>query len=224
MMEKKADTDTPLYTKLMAGIEARQKLRGFNVPEDLSEALDLLLQLERKLAAYEAAENGLPEEPIYELFMCDRGEGDHEEIFVREVDYKKLRAQYAALKVRLDEEKKLSEAISRDCNTTALERNKLRGELAQAESRVAKLEAKWKWIFEQKDGTKLSVDELCSMKEAKEQAEALSKSKQSKIDALMFEYCPNEMTPEQIAEFERSQRVATLEEKSAIDAARREKP
>lgn len=31
--------------------------------------------------------------------------------------------------------------------------------------------------------------------------------KQAKIDALMLEYCPDEMTPEQIAEWERHQRA-----------------
>lgn len=31
---------------------------------------------------------------------------------------------------------------------------------------------------------------------------------QARIDALMLEYCPDEMTPEQIAEWERHQRAA----------------
>ena len=35
-------------------------------------------------------------------------------------------------------------------------------------------------------------------------------SKQAKIDALMLEYCPDEMTPEQIAEWEKHQKVSDL--------------
>lgn len=31
---------------------------------------------------------------------------------------------------------------------------------------------------------------------------------QARIDALMLEHCPNEMTPQQIAEYERNQRLA----------------
>ena len=33
---------------------------------------------------------------------------------------------------------------------------------------------------------------------------------QAKIDALMFEYCPDEMAPEQIAEWERNQSPSYL--------------
>lgn len=42
--------------------------------------------------------------------------------------------------------------------------------------------------------------------------------KQTHIDSLMLEYCPDEMTPEQIVEWSRNQRKAPLE-KQAIDAA-----
>jgi hypothetical protein len=38
-------------------------------------------------------------------------------------------------------------------------------------------------------------------------------SKQAKIDALMLEYCPDEMTPEQLGEWEKHQHA------TAIDAA-----
>jgi len=42
---------------------------------------------------------------------------------------------------------------------------------------------------------------------------------QAKIDALMLEYCPDEMTPEQKAEWARNQRPLTIEEQSALDRA-----
>lgn len=35
-------------------------------------------------------------------------------------------------------------------------------------------------------------------------------SQQAKIDELMWEYCPSEMTPEQIAEYERHQVLADV--------------
>ena len=44
---------------------------------------------------------------------------------------------------------------------------------------------------------------------------------QAKIDHLMLEYCPEEMTPEQIENWRKHQHPATKEETSAIDAARR---
>ena len=51
---------------------------------------------------------------------------------------KKEKGRIADLEKQLAAEKKLSEAISRDCNATALERNALRDELA---SRLAKAQA-----------------------------------------------------------------------------------
>ncbi len=47
-------SETPRYDKLQAGIKARRELRGFNVPEDLSDALDILHQTERALTAAKA--------------------------------------------------------------------------------------------------------------------------------------------------------------------------
>ena len=44
-------------------------------------------------------------------------------------------------------------------------------------------------------------------------------AQQARIDSLMLEHCPNEMTPEQIAEWGRNQRPATSEEQAALDAA-----
>lgn len=52
-----------------------------------------------------------------------------------------LRQLSKQLERELSEEKKLSAAISRDCNTTALERNHLRDELAQLRRQVAEGQA-----------------------------------------------------------------------------------
>lgn len=41
----------------------------------------------------------------------------------------------------------------------------------------------------------------------------------SEIDQLMFEYCPEEMMPQQIANYEAHQRVATKEEEEEIERA-----
>lgn len=45
---------------------------------------------------------------------------------------------------------------------------------------------------------------------------------QARIDALMLEYCPDEMTPEQVAEWSRHQRPVSEQEADAIDAARQQ--
>jgi len=42
---------------------------------------------------------------------------------------------------------------------------------------------------------------------------------QAKIDELMLEYCPNEMTPEQLEEWGRNQRPVSDEEQAATDKA-----
>ena len=46
-----------------------------------------------------------------------------------------------------------------------------------------------------------------------------NRGKQAKIDALMLEYCPDEMTPEQLAEWGKRQRRASPEREAEIDAA-----
>ncbi len=54
---------------------------------------------------------------------------------------------------------------------------------------------------------------------ARAEAEKLRKDNgalQATIDALMLEYCPEEMTPEQLAEYERSQVRVSPEEEAAI--------
>ena len=60
--------------------------------------------------------------------------------------------------------------------------------------------------------------------EAADLIESLTKgiqAKQAQIDWLMLEYCPEDMTPEQMAEFARHQRAVTDEEAAAIDEARK---
>lgn len=47
-------------------------------------------------------------------------------------------------------------------------------------------------------------------------------AKQARIDALMIEYCPDEMTPEQVAEWARHQRPISEQAAAAIDAARQQ--
>ena len=53
-----------------------------------------------------------------------------------------------------------------------------------------------------------------------EDVEALVKKNaalQAKIDELMLEYCPDEMTPEQIAEWERNQVTADIARRMTSD-------
>jgi hypothetical protein len=50
-------------------------------------------------------------------------------------------------------------------------------------------------------------------------AAAFNHSLSAKIDQLMFEYCPEDMTPEQIANYEAHQRPATKEEQDAVNRA-----
>ena len=52
-----------------------------------------------------------------------------------------------------------------------------------------------------------------------DQYKRAAESNAARIDSLMLEHCPNEMTPEQIAEWGRNQRPATSEEQAALDAA-----
>lgn len=47
---------------------------------------------------------------------------------------------------------------------------------------------------------------------AAEAAERDASAKQARIDALMLEYCPDEMTPEQVAEWAQHQAVAATEQ------------
>lgn len=63
--------------------------------------------------------------------------------------------------------------------------------------------------------------ELLAQKEWTEcyetQAKGVISSMQAKIDSLMLEYCPNEMTPEQLKEWGENQLPLTAEESREID-------
>lgn len=48
---------------------------------------------------------------------------------------------------------------------------------------------------------------------------AILHTKQAHIDALMFEYCPNEMTEEQVAEWAKHQKPVSPERQAKIDDA-----
>lgn len=58
-----------------------------------------------------------------------------------------IRDHIAAQAAELAHEKKLSAAISRDCNNVANERNELRDKLAQAERERDALAEKWSFVF-----------------------------------------------------------------------------
>ena len=70
-----------------------------------------------------------------------------------------------------------------------------------------------------------ALPDPCDLTEAREMVHRLADlekqlaSKQAKIDTLMEEYCPDEMTEEQMANWAAHQRPATPEETAAIDAA-----
>lgn len=56
---------------------------------------------------------------------------------------------------------------------------------------------------------------------AEDQAKAMA-ALQARIDALMLEFCPEEMTPAQMKEWERNQRAASPEIQAQIDLAIKE--
>ena len=82
----------------------------------------------------------------------------------------------------------------------------LKAELAAAQDDVVA----WKY---EADGFRRNRDALS--------AELLAA--QAKIDSLMFEYCPDEMTPEQISEWGKWQRPIDSDKQAAIDEAVKEK-
>lgn len=54
-----------------------------------------------------------------------------------------------------------------------------------------------------------SLDDVLRMREELEAARKDAESKQAKIDRLMLEYCPDEMTPAQVKEWELNQKPFT---------------
>lgn len=61
--------------------------------------------------------------------------------------------------------------------------------------------------------------ENAELKQLLESARAIALSKQAKIDALMLEYCRNEIPQEQLKEWARHQRPVDAETTAVIDAA-----
>jgi hypothetical protein len=57
------------------------------------------------------------------------------------------------------------------------------------------------------------------MLECLKMAEVANHSLMAKIDALMFEYCPDEMTPEQIANYEAHVKAASQQQEEAVNIA-----
>lgn len=54
----------------------------------------------------------------------------------------------------------------------------------------------------------LGVHDAIAIADEIESLRSQVEAKQAEIDSLMFEYCPDDMTPEQIAEYEKHQRKA----------------
>jgi hypothetical protein len=52
-----------------------------------------------------------------------------------------------------------------------------------------------------------------------EQQQRRASAAEARVDALMLEYCPDEMTPEQVENWKRHQRAATPEEEADVEAA-----
>lgn len=78
-------------------------------------------------------------------------------------------------------------------------------------------------LAEEKAEHRATLTLAAQEREAHEQAIANEQSRaeglQAKLDALMFEYCPDEMTPEQIEEWGRHQRPVSPERQAELEAA-----
>lgn len=66
----------------------------------------------------------------------------------------------------------------------AKELDALRAEAIALREQLAAEEAKWKWTFEQRDGTPLTVAELGAMKDRAETAEATVRERDARIAGL----------------------------------------
>lgn len=89
----------------------------------------------------------IPDEPAYEHFVCNRGQGDHDEIFVRRVDYTDLRAALIDTKGALDSSRlhtkhwmERAEQAETLNGLQAANITQLAAELTQAGSSIAELE------------------------------------------------------------------------------------
>lgn len=66
---------------------------------------------------------------------------------------------------------------------------------------------------------KMDTECIERIRSSAEAAESRLATVEAKLDAVMLEYCPGEMTPEQVANWEAHQRPATAEETATIEAA-----
>lgn len=71
----------------------------------------------------------------------------------------------------------------------------------------------YSWVFGAGTGMYLAVKAIIDLKKEIE-------SKQAKIDALMLEYCPDEMTPEQMKEWESRQKLAEVLGEQCLDGGK----
>ncbi|MGE5523424.1 MAG: hypothetical protein ACM3SS_06905 [Rhodospirillaceae bacterium] len=91
----------------------------------------------------------------------------------------------------------------------ASERERLIGEARDAQERIAQVEREWQFDNEAwaRDSARLRA------------AESRCAELQAKIDALMLEYCPQEMTQEQVDNWMAAQARVSPEDEARINAA-----
>lgn len=101
----------------------------------------------------------------------------------------------------------------------------LQAELAAARERIAELEGIYNSAVKGRQDMRSAVREdrerIAALERDLEAARKDAHAKQAKIDALMFEHCPDEMTEEQRHEYELAQ-AAFEGDEAAIDAAMQE--
>jgi len=89
-------------------------------------------------------------------------------------------------------------------------------EVAKARAAVAELvsenETNHRQAFE-------NGKEICRMRNERDALHRRVEEQQAKIDALMLEWCPDEMTPEQMENWGKRQRRCSPEDEAAINAA-----
>lgn len=73
-----------------------------------------------------------------------------------------------------------------------------------------------KEMFEFADKQKAVIDEMAG---SNRRLLAITDSQQAFIDQLMFEYCPDEMTPEQIGRYEANVRAVSQQQEDEINRA-----
>ena len=128
-------------------------------------------------------------------------------------EIRELKAELAAVRAELAQALNAAVDMTNLCGRAMARAEDAEAKLAQAQEKMGMYE---------RDCTRLVGREAALDKELEtlglkyyagayhnlraEAAEAKLKQAQAKIDALMLEYCPDEMTPEQMAEWERHQK------------------